>query len=57
MERDQVKLELTRLRQENPKGSLVIQADNESSVETVGFVSDQAIEIGISNIAVSTLED
>ena len=57
VELDAVKMTLTRLRQENPKGSLVIQADNESNMETLGKVSDIAIDLGIANIAVSTLED
>ncbi len=57
VERDQVQLQLTRLRAENPKGGLVIQADNESNVDTVGFVSDQALDMGITDIAVSTLRE
>lgn len=56
VEPDEVKLTLNRLRQENPKGGLVIQADNESNMETLGLVSDIAIEIGMTDIAVSTLE-
>lgn len=57
VEPDQVKLQLVRLRTENPKGGLVIQADNESSLETLGLVSDIAIEIGLTDIAVSTLTE
>ncbi len=54
---EEVKLQLIRLRQENPKGGLVIQADNEANIETVGLVSDVAIEMGLTNIAVSTLTE
>ena len=57
VELDAVKTTLTRLRQENPKGGLVIQADNNSNMETLGKVSDIAIDLGITNIAVSTLQE
>jgi biopolymer transport protein ExbD len=56
VEPENVKLQLIRLHTENPKGGLVIQADNESSMEMIGLVSDAAIDIGLTNIAVSTLE-
>ncbi len=54
---ESVKLQLLRLHTENPKGGLVIQADNESNVEMVGLVADAAIDIGLTNIAVSTLTE
>ena len=54
---DEVKLQLIRLHTENPKGGLVIQADNASSVETLGVVADAALEIGLVDIAVSTLTE
>ena len=57
VEPDEIKLQLIRLRQENPKGGLVIQADNEANLETVGLVSDVAIEMGLTDIAVSTLTE
>ena len=57
VEPDAVKLQLVRLHTENPKGGLVIQADNNANVETLGLVADTAIEIGLTDIAVSTLEE
>ncbi|KJS05895.1 MAG: biopolymer transporter ExbD [Gammaproteobacteria bacterium BRH_c0] len=54
---DAVKLQLIRLHTENPKGGLVIQADNNANVETLGLVADSAIEIGLTDIAVSTLTE
>jgi biopolymer transport protein ExbD len=56
-ELDEVKLQLIRLHTENPKGGLVIQADNDSNVETVGKVADAALDIGLTDIAVSTLAE
>lgn len=52
-----VKLQLIRLHTENPKGGLIIQADNASSVETLGSVADAALAIGLTDIAVSTLTE
>jgi biopolymer transport protein ExbD len=52
-----VRLQLIRLHAENPKGGLVIQADNDANLETVGLVADAAIDIGITDIAVSTLTE
>ncbi|MFA5631895.1 MAG: biopolymer transporter ExbD [Porticoccaceae bacterium] len=57
VEPDDVRIQLVRLYQENPKGGLVIQADNLSSVETLGLVADAARDIGIAEIAVSTLAE
>jgi len=57
VEPDDVKIQLVRLYQENPKGGLVIQADNLSNVETLGLVADAARDIGIMEIAVSTLAE
>ncbi|MGD9659865.1 MAG: ExbD/TolR family protein [Porticoccaceae bacterium] len=57
VEPDEVKLQLIRLHTENPKGGLIIQADNASSVETLGAVADAALEIGLVDIAVSTLTE
>ena len=54
---DEVKLQLIRLHTENPKGGLVIQADNESNLETLALVSDVALEIGLTDVAVSTLQE
>ena len=52
-----IKLQLTRLLQENPTGGMVIQADNNANLETLGLVSDVAMDIGITDIAVSTLTE
>ena len=49
-----VKLQILRLFAENPKGGMVIQADNEADVEFIGLVADAAKEVGVSDIAVST---
>ncbi|MAT51953.1 MAG: biopolymer transporter ExbD [Porticoccaceae bacterium] len=57
VEPDSVKLQLVRLHTENPKGGLVIQADNNANLETVGLVADAAIEVGLTDIAVSTLTE
>ena len=54
---DELKIQLTRLMTENQGRGLVIQADNKSNVKTVGLVADTAIEIGLTNIAVSTLRE
>ena len=52
-----LKLNLTRLFNENPKGGMVIQADNDSDIETVAKIADIAREIGISPVAVSVEND
>ena len=52
-----LKLNLTRLFNENPKGGRVIQADNESDIESVAKVADIARDIGISPVAVSVEND
>ncbi len=57
VDKEALKLVLLRLYQENPKGGLIIQADNESNLEMIGFIADAAIEIGIVDIAVSTLTE
>lgn len=57
VEPDEVKLQLIRLHTENPKGGLVIQADNGSNMETLGLVADVALEVGLTDIAVSTLTE
>lgn len=54
---EEVKLQLIRLHTENPKGGLVIQADNNAHLETLGLVADAAIEIGLTDVAVSTLTE
>jgi biopolymer transport protein ExbD len=52
-----LKLNLTRLFNENPKGGMVIQADNESDIESAAKVADIARDIGISPVAVSVEND
>ena len=52
-----LKLNLPRLFNENPKGGMVIQADNESDIESVAKVADIARDIGISPVAVSVEND
>lgn len=52
-----VKPVVEKLYAENPKGSVVIQADKESNAETVLFVMDAAREVGVKDIAVAALEN
>lgn len=52
-----VRLHLIRLYAENPKGGLVIQADNNANLATVGLVADAAADIGLTNVAVSALAE
>ena len=52
-----LKLNLTRMFNDNPKGGMVIQADNESNIEALAKVADVAREIGISPVAVSVEND
>ena len=52
-----LKLNLTRLFNDNPKGGMVIQADNESNIESISKVADIARDIGISPVAISTEND
>ena len=52
-----LKLNLTRLFNDNPKGGMVIQADNESNIEANAKVADIARDIGISPVAISTEND
>lgn len=49
-----VKLSILRLFAENPKGGMVIQADNKADIEMVGLVADAAKEVGVLGISVST---
>lgn len=48
---------LERLHLENPKGSMVIQADKESTNEMLVVVMEGAKAAGISNVAISALRD
>jgi len=46
-----------RMRNDNPRGSVVIQADDESDSGIVIDIIDQARQAGAPNIAVATLRD
>ena len=52
-----LKINLTRLYNENPKGGMVIQADNESNIEMVAKVADVATDIGIRPVGISVEKD
>jgi len=52
-----VRTVLDRLRSENPKGSLVIQADAESTNEMLVIVMEAAKAVGVANVAISTDEE
>ena len=52
-----LKLNLTRMFNDNPKGGMVIQADNEADIESLARVADVAREIGISPVAISVEND
>ncbi len=49
-----VKGVIERMHAENPKGALVIQADNESNIETLSEVAIAAREAGVLDVSVST---
>ena len=57
VEESALKLNLTRMFNENPKSGMVIQADNESSVESLAKVADIARDVGISPVAISVEND
>jgi len=48
---------IERLHAENPKGSIVIQADEESTNEMLVVVMEAAKQAGVSNVAISALKD
>ncbi len=52
----QVRPNLERLMAENPKGSMVIQADAESTNEILTIVMEAAKGAGVTNVAISTVE-
>jgi biopolymer transport protein ExbD len=45
---------IEKLLAENPKGTVVIQADSEAQVETIVEITNAAREAGVENVAVST---
>jgi biopolymer transport protein ExbD len=48
---------IERLHAENPKGSIVIQADEESTHETLVIVMEAAKQAGVTNVAIAALKD
>ena len=52
-----VRANIERLHAENPKGAVVIQADNLSTTETVAAVLDAAREAGVYDVSLSTDEE
>ena len=57
LDENALKLSLTRMYNENPLSGMVIQADNESSIESVAKVAAIARDIGISPVAISVEND
>ena len=57
VEESALKLNLTRMFNENPKSGMVIQADNESSIESLAKVADIARDVGISPVAILVEND
>jgi biopolymer transport protein ExbD len=57
IERSMVKPVVEKLYAENPKGSVVIQADKDSNSESVMFVMEAAREAGVVDIAVAATEE
>ena len=52
-----VRTVIERLHAENPKGSIVIQADEESTNETLVIVMEAAKQAGVTNVAISAEGD
>ena len=48
---------IERLHSENPKGSIVIQADEESTNEMLVVVMEAAKQAGVQNVAIAALDD
>lgn len=48
---------IERMHAENPKGAVVIQADNESNTETVASVIDSARAAGVYDVSLATEND
>jgi biopolymer transport protein ExbD len=48
---------IERLHAENPKGSIVIQADEESTHEILVIVMEAAKQAGVTNVAIAALND
>jgi len=52
-----VRPSIEKLHAENPKGSIVIQADQDSTNEALTVVMEAAKQAGVSNVAISALAD
>ena len=52
-----VRTMIERLHAENPKGSIVIQADEESTHETLVVVMEAAKQAGVTNVAIAALTE
>ncbi len=52
-----VRANIERLHAENPKGAVVVQADNKSTTETVAAVLDAAREAGVYDVSLATEDD
>ncbi|MCV6622487.1 biopolymer transporter ExbD [uncultured Pseudoteredinibacter sp.] len=50
----QVRNRIEQLRAENPKGGIVVQADDKASIETLTLVVDAARDLGVTDVAVAT---
>ena len=48
-----VRASIERLHAENPKGSIVIQADEDSTNEVLTIVMEAAKQVGVTNVAIS----
>ncbi|MFT5502555.1 MAG: biopolymer transport protein ExbD [Gammaproteobacteria bacterium] len=51
-----VRANIERLHAENPKASVIIQADRKSLVETLTDITDAAREAGVKNVSVATVK-
>jgi biopolymer transport protein ExbD len=49
-----VKARIERLLAENPKGAVVVQADNGANAESVAHVLDMARDAGVADVSLST---
>jgi biopolymer transport protein ExbD len=57
VEPSNLRTHIERLHQENPKGSIVIQADEESTNEMLVAVMEAAKQVGVTNVAIATDTD
>lgn len=56
VDKRQVENHLKILLAENPKGALVIQADNEANIKTISDITASARAIGINDVSISALQ-